>query len=200
MDFEKFTERSRGFVQSAQTLALGRGHQRFTPEHLLKVVLDDKEGLAANLLRAAGGRPADALKGVELELGKLPRVEGAGQLYLAPELARLFDEAEKLADKAGDSFITAERLLLALALAKGTPSARVLEESGVTPQNLAAAHARHYQQPLSFRTGRQRQVFLLCQVRPEHRLDRLGRLTRLGGEENTAGPAVQTMREARLVG
>ncbi|MEE9301660.1 MAG: ATP-dependent chaperone ClpB [Alphaproteobacteria bacterium] len=139
MDFEKFTERSRGFVQSAQTLALGRGHQRFTPEHLLKVVLDDKEGLAANLLRAAGGRPADALKGVELELGKLPRVEGAGQLYLAPELARLFDEAEKLADKAGDSFITAERLLLALALAKGTPSARVLEESGVTPQNLGAA-------------------------------------------------------------
>jgi ATP-dependent Clp protease ATP-binding subunit ClpB len=139
MDFEKFTERSRGFVQSAQTLALGRGHQRFTPEHLLKVLLDDKEGLAANLIRAAGGRPADALKGVELELDKLPRVEGTGQLYLAPEFARLFDEAEKLADKAGDSFITAERLLLALALAKGTPSARILEESGVTPQNLGAA-------------------------------------------------------------
>ena len=93
MDIEKYTERTKGFIQSAQGLALRSGHQRFTPEHLLKVLLDDEEGLAANLMTAAGGRPKDALKGVELALGKLPKVEGsgAGQVYLAPETARLFD-------------------------------------------------------------------------------------------------------------
>ena len=78
MDFEKYTERSRGFVQAAQTLALRRGHQRLTPEHLLKTLLDDKEGLAANLIRAAGGDPALALSGVDAELDKQPKVEGAG--------------------------------------------------------------------------------------------------------------------------
>jgi ATP-dependent Clp protease ATP-binding subunit ClpB len=141
MDFEKYTERSRGFVQSAQTLALRSGHQQLTPLHLLKVLLDDREGLAANLIRAAGGDPARALKGCEAELGKLPSVEGsgAGQVYLAPDTARLFDQAEKIAEKAGDSFVTAERLLLALALAAGTPAARVLAEAGVTPQSLNGA-------------------------------------------------------------
>ncbi len=141
MDFETYTERSRGFIQSAQGLALRSGHQRFVPEHLLKVLLDDAEGLAANLIRAAGGRPDAALKGVEVELAKLPRVEGAGagQLMLSPELARLFDAAQKLAEKAGDSFVTAERLLLALALASGTPAARVLADAGVTAQTLNAA-------------------------------------------------------------
>ena len=141
MDFEKYTERSRGFVQAAQGLALRSCHQRFVPEHLLKVLLDDDEGLAANLIRAAGGRPDAALKGVEAELAKLPRVEGAGagQLMLSPELARLFDAAEKLAEKAGDSFVTAERLLLALTLASGTTAARVLADAGVTAQTLNAA-------------------------------------------------------------
>jgi ATP-dependent Clp protease ATP-binding subunit ClpB len=141
MDFEKFTERSRGFVQSAQGLAQRSGHQRFTPEHLLKVLLEDKEGLAANLIRAAGGRPEQALAGVEAELAKQPRVEGggAGQLYLAPETARLFDQATKLAEKAGDSYVTAERLLLAAAMSSGTPSARLLADAGVTPQTLNAA-------------------------------------------------------------
>jgi len=138
MDFEKYTERSRGFVQSAQTLAQRRGHQRLTPEHLAKVLLDDKEGLAANLIRACGGDPARALTAVEADLDKLPRVEGsgAGQVYMAPELARVFESAEKLAEKVGDSFVTAERLLLALTLAEGTPSARALKEAGVTAQNL----------------------------------------------------------------
>ena len=100
MDFEKYTERSRGFIQSAQGLALRSGHQRFAPEHLLKVLLDDEEGLAANLIRAAGGRPEQALQAVELALGKLPKVEGsgAGQVYLAPETARVFEAAEKLAE------------------------------------------------------------------------------------------------------
>src|SRR3546814_19706236 len=125
MDFEKYTDRSRVFIQAAQTLALRSNHQRLTPEHLLKVLLDDKEGLAANLIRAAGGDPARALSGVEAELAKMPRVEGAGagQVYLTPEMARLLEQAEQLADKAGESYVTAERVLLALALAKDTPAA-----------------------------------------------------------------------------
>src|SRR5690554_7802901 len=112
MDFEKYSERSRGFLQSAQGLALRRGHQRLTPEHLLKVLLDDKEGLAANLIRAAGGDGAKALSAVEAALERQPKVEGsdAGQIYLSPELARSFEQAEKLAEQAGDSYVTAARL------------------------------------------------------------------------------------------
>ena len=104
MDFEKYTERSRGFVQAAQGLALRRGHQRLTPEHLLGTLLEDKEGLAANLIRSAGGDPGRALSAVEAELNKQPRVEGtgAGQIYLAPELARVFQSAEDLAGKKRD--------------------------------------------------------------------------------------------------
>ena len=109
MDIEKYTERSRGFIQAAQSLAQRSGHQRLTPEHILKILLDDREGLAANLISASGGDPARALSGVEATLAKLPKVEGggAGQLYLAPETARLFEAAEKIADKAGDSYVTA---------------------------------------------------------------------------------------------
>ena len=141
MEFEKYTERSRGFVQAAQALALRQGNQRLTPEHLLKILLDDKEGLAANLIRAAGGDPARALAGVDAELDKLPRVEGAGagQVFVSPELARVFEQAEKLAEKAGDSFVTAERLLLALTMASGTPAAKILGDAGVTAQGLNAA-------------------------------------------------------------
>jgi ATP-dependent Clp protease ATP-binding subunit ClpB len=141
MNFEKYTERSQGFIQSAQGLALRSNHQRFTPEHLLKVLLDDKEGLAANLIRASGGDPVRALAAVERDLGKLPKVEGsgAGQVYLSPELARVFASAEEIADKAGDSYVTAERLLLALALAKGTPAAEALAAAGATPQALNGA-------------------------------------------------------------
>ena len=141
MEFENYTDRSKGFIQSAQTLALRQGHQRLLPEHLLKVLLDDKEGLAANLIRAAGGDPARALAGVDAELGKLPKVEGpgAGGVHLSPELARLFEQVEQLAKKAGDSYVTAERLLLALALATGTPAAKILNDSGATPQKLNAA-------------------------------------------------------------
>ena len=136
MDIEKYTERSKGFVQSAQTLALRRGNQQITPEHLLKVLLDDKEGSASNLIRAAGGDPATALAAVEATLDKMPRVEGggAGQVYLTPEIARLFAQAEKIAEKAGDSFVTVERLLLALALMKGTAAAKALADGGVNPQ------------------------------------------------------------------
>ena len=143
MDFEKYTERSRGFVQAAQTLALTRGHQRLTPEHLLQVLLADDQGLAAGLIRASGGDPAMALAETEAALKKLPVVEGtgAGQVHLSPELARVFEAAQNLAEKSGDSFVTAERLLLALALADGTPAARILKSANLTPQALEAAIA-----------------------------------------------------------
>jgi ATP-dependent Clp protease ATP-binding subunit ClpB len=141
MDFEKYTDRARGFVQAAQSLAVRSGHQRFTPEHILKVLLDDEEGMAAGLIQAAGGDPKRALADVERKLNALPKVEGsgAGQLYMAPETARLFDNALKIAQKAGDSYVTVERLLLALALEKGTASADILKDAGVTAQGLNAA-------------------------------------------------------------
>ncbi len=141
MDFEKFSERSRGFIQAAQGLALRSNHQRLTPEHLLKVLLDDREGLASNLVRAAGGDPAEALRGTDAALARQARVEGsgAGDVHLAPDTARIFETAGEMAEKAGDSFVTAERLLLALALAAGTPAATILADSGVTPQKLNAA-------------------------------------------------------------
>ncbi|HEY7764175.1 MAG TPA: ATP-dependent chaperone ClpB [Aestuariivirgaceae bacterium] len=140
MDFEKFTERARGFVQSAQALALREGHQRFAPEHLLKVLLDDEEGLAAGLIRSAGGDPRVALHETEAQIRKFPRVEGsgAGQVYLALETARTFETAGKLASKSGDSFVTAERLLQALAIEKSDAS-RILKSAGVTPQGLENA-------------------------------------------------------------
>ena len=120
MNIEKYTERSRGFIQSAQSLAMREGHQQFSPLHLLKVLLDDSEGLAGGLIDRAGGNSRAILKATEDALSKLPKVSGsgAGQVYLAPELARAFDAAEKAAEKAGDSFVTVERLLLALALEK----------------------------------------------------------------------------------
>jgi ATP-dependent Clp protease ATP-binding subunit ClpB len=141
MELDKYTERVKGFLQSAQTSALARGHQRLTPEHLLKVLLDDKEGLAANLIRAAGGDPVAALAALDAELDKLPKVEGAGagQIYMAPETARVLEQAEKIAEQAGDSFVTVERLLMAIAMASGTAAARVLAAAGVTAQSLNRA-------------------------------------------------------------
>ena len=141
MDFEKYTDRARGFVQSAQSLALREGHQQFAPDHLLKVLLDDPEGLAAGLIDRSGGRSREALQLVEAALGKRPKVEGggAGQLYLDPALARVFDTAEKSGEKAGDSFVTVERLLLAVAIEKDNEAGKILAKSGVTPQNLNAA-------------------------------------------------------------
>ncbi len=141
MDFEKYTERSRGFFQAAQTLATRSGHQQLSPEHLLKVLLDDKEGLAANLIKAAGGDHGNALQGVEAELAKQPKVggKGAGQVYLTQELSRVMEQAETLAEKAGDSFVTAERLLLALTLSQSTAAGKVLAKAGLTAQNLNRA-------------------------------------------------------------
>ena len=141
MNFEKYTDRSRGFVQSAQGLALREGHQQFATEHLLKVLLDDPEGLAAGLIDRSGGRSREALAAVEEQLAKRPKVSGggAGQVYLDPALARVFDQAEKIAEKAGDSYVTVERLLLALALEKDSDAGKVLARAGVSPQNLNAA-------------------------------------------------------------
>jgi len=140
MDFEKYTERAKGFVQAAQMLAQRRGHQQIAPEHLLKVLIEDKEGLCSNLINAAGGDPKIVSGAVDAALDKLPRVEGgSGQVYLTPELNRLFSEAEKLAEKAGDSFVTVERLLLAMTLDRNTAAAKALAAAGISAQSLNAA-------------------------------------------------------------
>ena len=141
MDFEKYTDRTKGFIQSAQGYAIREGHQRFTPEHILKVILEDNEGLAANLMTAAGADAKAAIRAVEQEVLGYPKIEGsgAGQLYLAPETARLFENAEEIAKKAGDDYVTVERMLLALVLAKDTKSAEILKSAGLTAQNLNAA-------------------------------------------------------------
>jgi ATP-dependent Clp protease ATP-binding subunit ClpB len=137
MNLEKYTERVRGFIQAAQTMALSRNHQQFTPEHLLKVLIDDEEGFGASLIERAGGRPRDVKLGVESALEALPRVEGGnGQLYLAQPLAKVFTTAEELAGKAGDSFVTVERLLQALAMEKSAKTSEILSKAGVTPQAL----------------------------------------------------------------
>src|SRR5882757_1516199 len=141
MNFEKYTDRAKGFVQSAQSMALREGHQQFAPDHVLKVLLDDPEGLAAGLIDRSGGKSRQALRDVEAALAKIPKVtgSGSGQAYLAPQLARVFDTAEKAGEKAGDSFVTVERLLLALALEKDSDAGKILARAGVTPQNLNAA-------------------------------------------------------------
>ncbi len=140
MNLEKYTERVRGFIQSAQTLALSRNNQQFTPEHILKVLVDDEEGLAGSLIERAGGRPRDAQLGVEAALKALPKVEGGnGQLYLAQPLAKVFSTAEDLAKKAGDSFVTVERLLQALAMESSAATSQILSKAGVTAQALNAA-------------------------------------------------------------
>jgi ATP-dependent Clp protease ATP-binding subunit ClpB len=140
MDFEKFTYRTKGFIQSAQNLALREGHQRFTPEHILKILLEDKEGLCANLMTAAGADPAVALINIEKEVNDYPKVEGSGtQLYMDQQIAKLFDSAAVVAKKAGDEYVTVERLLLALTLLSGSKSADILKTAGLTAQNLNTA-------------------------------------------------------------
>jgi ATP-dependent Clp protease ATP-binding subunit ClpB len=140
MDFEKFSDRLKGFVQSAQTVAIREGNPQVTPEHLLKVLLDDPEGLASGLIAKAGGNPKEALERVDAAVAKLPKVSGGGaQVHLAPALGRVLDSAQQLASKAGDSFVTVERVLQALSLAKETESARILADVGITPVGLNGA-------------------------------------------------------------
>ncbi|MEL6793097.1 MAG: Clp protease N-terminal domain-containing protein, partial [Pseudomonadota bacterium] len=140
MNLEKFTDRARGFIQAAQTIALRENHQRLLPEHLLKALLDDREGLAASLIQRAGGDPKAALEGVDLALKKQPSVEGGdGQIYVDTATARVLAEAEKLAEKAGDSFVPAERILTALALTKSSATGKILADAKVTAQGLNSA-------------------------------------------------------------
>ncbi len=139
MDLEKLTDRSKGFLQAAQTIALRENHQQVTSEHLLKALLDDKEGLAATLIRTAGGDPKVALDGVDQALAKLPQVQGASQMFWAQPLARVIDQAVRMAEKAGDDYVTVERLLVSLAMAGEGACKAILEKTGVTPQSLNSA-------------------------------------------------------------
>ncbi|MGD9294652.1 MAG: Clp protease N-terminal domain-containing protein, partial [Roseobacter sp.] len=139
MDLSKFTERSRGFIQAAQTIATRDSHQRLTPEHLLKALMDDEQGLASNLIAASGGQPAQVVQALELALGKMPKVTGdAAQVYLDNATAKVLAEAEALAKKAGDSFVPVERILMALCMVKSGAKA-ALEAGKVTAQGLNGA-------------------------------------------------------------
>ncbi|MEB3702008.1 ATP-dependent chaperone ClpB [Candidatus Bealeia paramacronuclearis] len=141
MNLEKYTERAKGFLQAAQTIAHRDGNQRIMPSHLLKALLDDEEGMAASLIQSAGGDPTKVIAVNIQDLAKLPKIEGAGagQVYLSPDLGKVFEMAEEAAQKAGDSFVTVEYLLLALALTKESEAGRALAAGGVTSQNLSHA-------------------------------------------------------------
>jgi len=142
MDIEKFTDRAKGFLQAAQTIAIRDFHQQLTPEHLLKALLDDEEGAAAGLIRAAGGDDKAARTALALELGKIPKVQGAGagQPQITPALVRILDAAQQAAAKAGDEYVAQDRVLIALA-ASDSPAARVLRTAGATAQALEKAVA-----------------------------------------------------------
>ncbi len=142
MDIEKFTERARGFLQAASTIAIREFHQQLTPEHLLKALLDDEEGAAAGLIRAAGGDDRAARAAIDAEVAKLPKVQGAGagQPQITPGLVRVLDAAQQTATKAGDEFVAQDRLLIALA-SSDAPAGRVLKSAGATPQALDRAVA-----------------------------------------------------------
>jgi len=142
MNLEKFTDRAKGFLQAAQTVAIRMSHQRISPEHLLKALLEDNEGMAAGLIQRAGGDPTRAVDEVDTLLAKVPAVSGGGAQQtpgLDNDAVRVLDQAEQVADKAGDSYVTVERLLLALALAKSTNAGKALESAGVTAEALNAA-------------------------------------------------------------
>ena len=141
MDFEKYSDRAKGFMQAAQTIALRDGHQHLTPEHILKALLDDEEGTAATLIERAGGRPDQVRDLNTAALNKIPKVEGAGatNLYLSRETAQVFNTAEEASKKAGDSFVTVEYLLLGLLLSVNIPASEALKSAGVTPQSLNKA-------------------------------------------------------------
>ncbi|GGE59628.1 ATP-dependent chaperone ClpB [Actibacterium pelagium] len=139
MDMEKFTERSRGFLQAAQTIAMRESHQKLAPEHLLKALMDDEQGLASNLIKRAGGAPERVVEAVDMALTKLPKVTGdAGQVYMDPQVGRVLDEAQKIAKKAGDSFVPVERILTALAVVK-SKAKDALDAGAVTAMNLNSA-------------------------------------------------------------
>ena len=135
MNLEKFTDRAKGFLQSAQTVAIRMSHQRIGPEHLLKALLEDEQGMASGLIKAAGGDAATALRETDAALAKVPAVSGGGAQQtpgLDNDAVRVLDAAEQVAQKAGDSYVTVERLLLALSLAKTTTAGKALAAAAVT--------------------------------------------------------------------
>ena len=138
MNLEKFTERSRGFVQAAQTIAIRETHQRLAPEHMLQALMDDDQGLASNLIRKSGGNPGTVVDALKLAMGKIPKVSGDAQPFMDPALVKVLDEAEKLAKKAGDSFVPVERVLMALCMVAGKAK-DALVAGAVTPQKLNEA-------------------------------------------------------------
>ena len=139
MNIDVYSDRAKQAIQSAQSLALARGHQQFAPEHLLKVLLEEKDGLSRALIQSAGGRPDAADTAIDLALSKLPKVEGGtGQLYMKPEAARVFADAEAGAEAAGDAFVTTERLLIAIAK-EGGDAGKALKEAGASAKSLEEA-------------------------------------------------------------
>ena len=139
MDLNKFTERSRGFIQAAQTIAMRESHQKLAPEHILKALMDDDQGLASNLIKRAGGDPGRVVQALDLAMGKIPQVSGdAGQVYMDSQTGKVLAEAEEMAKKAGDSFVPVERMLTALAIVK-SPARDALDQGGVNAQALNAA-------------------------------------------------------------
>ena len=139
MNLDKFTERSRGFIQAAQTIAMREGHQRLLPEHILKALMDDDQGLSANLINSAGGNAPAVIEAVNAAVDKLPKVSGdAGQVYMDAAAGKVLAEAEAIAKKAGDSFVPVERVLMALAMVK-SKAKDALVAGGVTPQKLNGA-------------------------------------------------------------
>jgi len=142
MNLEKFTDRAKGFLQSAQTVAIRMNHQRIGPEHLLKALLEDEQGMAAGLIQAAGGDAKRAASETDLALSRIPAVSGSGAQQtpgLDNDAVRVLDQAEQIAAKAGDSYVTVERLLVAIALSLNTPAGKALKTAGVTPEALNAA-------------------------------------------------------------
>jgi ATP-dependent Clp protease ATP-binding subunit ClpB len=142
LNLEKFTDRTKGFLQSAQTVAIRLGHQQIAPEHLLKALLEDGEGMAAGLIARAGGDPKRAASETDAALARIPTVSGSGAQQtpgLNNDAVRVLDQAEQIAQKAGDSYVTVERLLVALALSLNTPAGKAIKASGATPEALNSA-------------------------------------------------------------
>lgn len=142
MNLEKFTDRAKGFLQSAQTVSIRMNHQRISPEHMLKALLEDSEGMCSGLIKAAGGDAATALRETDAALAKIPAVSGSGAQQtpgIDNDLVRVLDAAEQVAQKAGDSYVTVERLLLALTLASTTAAGKALAAAGLRAEALNAA-------------------------------------------------------------
>src|SRR3546814_801269 len=142
MNLEKFTDRAKGFLQAAQTIAIRMNHQQIAPEHIAKALLEDNQGMAAGLIQRAGGDPARAVQSIDALLAKLPAVSGSGAQAtpgLNNDAVRLLDQAEQVATKAGDGYVTVERLLLAMLLAGNTPVGKAFADAGVKPDALNGA-------------------------------------------------------------